>query len=54
MSIKVGCFALVNPFCTLPQQLEQIKKWGFTCADLTDSTGGGCLGTEHWEKASVT
>ncbi|GHT24197.1 hypothetical protein FACS189430_08700 [Bacteroidia bacterium] len=47
MSIKVGCFALVNPFCTLPQQLEQIKKWGFTCADVTDSTDGACLGAEY-------
>ena len=45
--MKVGCFALINPFCTLPQQLAQIKQWGFTCADLTDSTDGACLGAEY-------
>ena len=38
MAIKVGCFALVNPFCTLPKQLEQIQSWGFRYADITDST----------------
>lgn len=47
MAMKVGCFALVNPFCTLPQQLEQIQKWGFGYVDLTDSTDGGCLGAEY-------
>ncbi|MDR3269631.1 MAG: sugar phosphate isomerase/epimerase [Tannerella sp.] len=47
MAIKVGCFALVNPFCTLPKQLEQIEKWGFAYADLTDSTDGACLGAEY-------
>ena len=47
MAIKVGCFALVNPFCTLPRQLEQIQSWGFRYADLTDSTDGGCLGAEY-------
>lgn len=47
MAIKVGCFALVNPFCTLPKQLEQIQSWGIGYADLTDSTDGGCLGAEY-------
>ena len=47
MAIKVGCFALVNPFCTLPGQLDQIKQWGFRYADLTDSTDGACLGSEY-------
>lgn len=47
MAIKVGCFALVNPFCTLPKQLEQIQTWGIGYADLTDSTDGGCLGAEY-------
>lgn len=47
MPIKVGCFALVNPFSTLPEQLKQIKEWGFGYADLTDSTDGACLGAEY-------
>lgn len=47
MAIKVGCFALVNPFATLDKQLDQIKEWGFNYADLTDSTDGACLGNEY-------
>ena len=46
MSIKVGCFALVNPFQTLPEQLQKIKSWGFRYADITDNTDGACLGAE--------
>jgi inosose dehydratase len=47
MSIKVGCFALINPFSTLENQLDQIKKWGFSCGDLTDNSDGACLGVEY-------
>lgn len=47
MAIKVGCFALINPFSTLDVQLDQIKKWGFTCGDLTDNSDGACLGVEY-------
>ena len=47
MSIKVGCFALINPFSTLDAQLDQIKEWGFKYADLTDSSDGACLGNEY-------
>lgn len=46
MAITVGCFALINPFQTLPQQLSQIKSWGFKYADITDNTDGACLGAE--------
>lgn len=46
MSIKVGCFALVNPFQTLDKQLDQIKEWGFKYADVTDNSDGACLGNE--------
>ncbi len=41
MAIKVGCFALINPFSTLDVQLDQIRDWGFKYADLTDNTGWG-------------
>jgi len=47
MAIKVGCFALINPFTTLDKQLDQIKEWGFEYADLTDSSDGACLGNEY-------
>jgi len=47
MAIKVGCFALINPFSLLETQLDQIKKWGFSCADLTDNSDGACLGVEY-------
>ncbi|HSH19553.1 MAG TPA: sugar phosphate isomerase/epimerase [Draconibacterium sp.] len=45
--MKVGCFALINPFSTLDTQLDQIKEWGFKYADLTDSSDGACLGNEY-------
>ena len=45
--MKVGCFALINPFSTLDAQLDQIKEWGFKYADLTDSSDGACLGNEY-------
>lgn len=47
MAMKVGCFALVNAFSTLPQQLAQIKEWGFKYADVTDTSDGACLGAEY-------
>jgi len=47
MAIKVGCFALINPFSPLEAQLDQIKKWGFSCGDLTDNSDGACLGVEY-------
>ena len=47
MAMKVGCFALINPFSTLEAQLDQIKEWGFSCGDLTDNSDGACLGVEY-------
>jgi inosose dehydratase len=46
MAIKVGCFALVDPFSVLDHQLERIKSWGFSCADVTDNSDGAQLGVE--------
>lgn len=46
MSIKVGCFALIDPFSPLDHQLSRIASWGFRYADITDNTDGACLGTE--------
>ena len=45
MAIKIGCFALINPFQTLDQQADQIKEWGFKYADVTDNADGACLGS---------
>ncbi len=45
MAIKVGCFALINPFETLDKQVNQIKEWGFEYADVTDNADGACLGS---------
>ena len=47
MAIKVGCFALINPFSPLENQLDQIREWGFSCGDLTDNSDGACLGVEY-------
>lgn len=44
MSITVGCFALVDPFSTLDHQLDRIRDWGFTTADVTDTSDGAVLG----------
>jgi len=44
MSISVGCFALVDPFSTLGHQLDRIRDWGFTTADVTDTSDGAVLG----------
>ncbi|MFV1995151.1 MAG: sugar phosphate isomerase/epimerase family protein [Verrucomicrobiales bacterium] len=41
--IKVGCFALIDPFCPLDHQLKRIADMGFHCADITDSHSGGLL-----------
>jgi inosose dehydratase len=45
--MKVGCFALVQPFSTLETQLAVLKEWGFSYADVTDNTDGACLGVEY-------
>lgn len=46
MTIKVGCFALIDPFSVLDHQLTRIQGWGFSYADVTDNTDGACLGVE--------
>jgi len=46
MTIRVGCFALIDPFSVLDHQLQRIHDWGFKYADVTDNTDGACLGVE--------
>lgn len=45
--MKVGCFALIDPFSVLEHQLDRIQNWGFKYADITDSTDGGSMGVEY-------
>jgi inosose dehydratase len=44
--MKVGCFALVDPFSGLEHQLERVAGLGFEYADITDNHQGGLLGNE--------
>ena len=43
--MKVGCFALVDPFLQLDHQLERVAGMGFKYADVADNHPGG-LGRE--------
>lgn len=52
--MKIGCFALVEPFCTMERQFHAIREMGFSCADLTDNHQGGMLGVEYGFSASVS
>ena len=54
MAIKVGCFALIDPFSVLEHQLDRIRDWGFKYADVTDSTDGGSMGVEYGFAAVAT
>ncbi len=52
--MKIGCFALVEPFRSLERQFYAIKEMGISCADLTDNHQGGMLGVEYGFAASVS
>ncbi len=52
--MKIGCFALVEPFCTMPRQFQAIREMGLRYADLTDNHNGGMLGVEYGFAASVS
>lgn len=52
--MKVGCFALVDPFSTLEHQLERVSEMGFKYADITDNHSGGLLGKEFDFTATVS
>jgi len=44
LAIKIGCFALVDPFSVLDHQLDRVRDWGFKYADVTDTGDGAVLG----------
>ena len=45
--MKIGCFALVQPFLPVAEQLKLIKEMGVDYADVTDNHDGGSLGAEY-------
>lgn len=51
--MKIGCFALVDPFRTLDHQLDRIRDWGFGFADVTDTGDGATLGN-HFGFSAVS
>ncbi|MEX1017562.1 MAG: sugar phosphate isomerase/epimerase [Phycisphaeraceae bacterium] len=52
--MKIGCFALIEPFSTMARQFQAIREMGFDYADLTDNHDGGALGVEFGFSASVS
>lgn len=52
--MKVGCFALVDPFSLMDHQLERIAGLGFKYADVTDNHPGGLLGNEFGFTGAVS
>jgi len=52
--MKIGCFALVEPFAPMARQFQAIREMGIECADITDNHQGGMLGVEFGFSASVS
>lgn len=52
--MRIGCFALIEPFRDLRRQFQAIAEMGFDFADLTDNHGGASLGAEFGFAASVS
>ena len=44
--MKIGCFALIDPFSVMDHQLARVAGLGFKYADVTDNHAGGLLGNE--------
>jgi inosose dehydratase len=52
--MKVGCFALIDPFRDMDHQLSRIANMGFQYADITDNNSGGSLGRDGGFVATVS
>lgn len=52
--MKIGCFALVEPFSPMERQFAAIAEMGIEYADITDSHDGAALGVEFGFAASVS
>ena len=53
-TMKIGCFALVEPFTPMERQFELIRGLGIDYVDLTDNHDGASLGVEFGFAASVS
>ncbi|MCX6995779.1 MAG: sugar phosphate isomerase/epimerase [Kiritimatiellaeota bacterium] len=53
-AMKIGCFALVEPFATMARQFKAISEMGIKYADITDNHQGGMLGVEYGFSASIS
>lgn len=52
--MTIGCFAIFEPFSSLPHQLKRIAELGFKHADVTDNQDGSSLGLEYGFVASAS
>jgi inosose dehydratase len=52
--MKVGCFALIDPFSCLEHQLQRIQEMGFKYADITDTHRGALLSSGYNFSATVS
>lgn len=52
--MKIGCFALIEPFRGMDAQFRAIRDLGMENADLTDNHDGATLGVEYGFAASVS
>ena len=52
--MKIGCFALVEPFTPMERQFAAISEMGIKYADLTDNHNGGMVGVEYGFTASLS
>jgi len=52
--MRIGCFALVEPFADMQRQFQALRELGIEYADITDSHDGGSLGVEYGFTASVS
>ena len=52
--MKIGCFALVQPFVSMAQQFQALREMGIAYADITDNHDGATLGVEYGFSASVS
>ena len=49
--MKIGCFALIQPFSPMRRQFELIRELGFDFADLTDNHDGAALASsQRWQR----
>jgi inosose dehydratase len=52
--MKIGCFALIEPFANMARQFQAIREMGIEYADLTDNYDGAMLGAEYGFAAAVS